>query len=77
MDKWFLLGLKINNDGVNFTTVYAPPEDDNPEFFLKAKEEFDSIEGDLGIICGDFNTTLDINKDRFGYTTDNHKNVDT
>ena len=29
--------------------------------------------GGLGIICGDFNATLDINKDRFSYTTDNHK----
>ena len=58
--------LKIKNDWVNFTTVYAPPEEDIPDFFLKAKEEFDSIEGDHGIICGDFNTTLDINNDRFG-----------
>ena len=51
----------------------APSEDDNPDFFLKAKKEFDSTEGDLVIICGDFNTTLDVKIDRFGYTTDNHR----
>ena len=45
--QMFSFKLKINNDCVNFPTVYATPEDDNPEFFLKAKEEFDSIEGDL------------------------------
>ena len=31
------------------------------------------MEGDLGILCGDFNTTLDPKNDRYGYGTDNHK----
>ena len=31
------------------------------------------MEGDLGLICGDFNTTLDIKYDQFGYTTGPHK----
>ena len=31
------------------------------------------MEGDLGIICGDFNTTLGSKNDRSGYTLDSHK----
>ena len=65
--------VKINNDWINFTSVYAPPEEDNPDFFLKTKGELDTMEGDLGILCGDFNTTLDPKNDRYGYVTDNHK----
>ena len=29
--------VKANNDWANFTTMYAPPEDDNPPFMLNAK----------------------------------------
>ena len=65
--------VKVNNDWINFTSVYAPPESDDPEFFLKTKEVLDKQEGDLGLICGDFNTTVDIKNDRCGYTTDTHK----
>ena len=57
--------------------MYAPPEEDNPEFFLKAKEELDTMEGDFRIMGGDFNMTLDSKKDRFGYTTDSHKKCRT
>ena len=52
--------------------MYAPPEDDNLEFFLN-QEALDNMEGDLGLICGDFKTTLNIKDNRFGYTTDSHK----
>ena len=69
--------VKINNDWINFTSVYTPPEEDNPEFFLNANEEHDTMEGDYGLLYGDFNTTLDPKHDRFGYTTDNHKKCRT
>ena len=29
--------LKANNDWVNFSTMYAPPDNDNPQFMLNAK----------------------------------------
>ena len=64
---------KANNDWVNFTTMYAPSDEDNPHFMLKAKQEFDKLEGDLGLICGDFNTTLNAKYYRFGYTSDTHR----
>ena len=64
---------KLNNDWVNFTTMYAPSDEDNPHFMLKAKAEFDKLDGDLGLICGDYNTTLDAKYDRFGYTSDTHR----
>ena len=42
--------VKINNDWINFTSVYAPPECDDPEFFLKTKEALNDFDGDLGLI---------------------------
>ena len=64
---------KINTNWVNFVTIYAPPHDDNPDFLLHAKSIVDSMDGDYGLILGDFNTTMDPDMDRFGYTADNHK----
>ena len=64
---------KANNDWVNFTTMYAPSDEDNPHFMLKAKTELDKLDGHLGLMCGDFNTTLDAKYDRFGYTSDTHR----
>ena len=32
--------VKANNDWDNFTTMYAPSDEDNPHFMLKAKQEF-------------------------------------
>ena len=53
---------------INFTSVYAPPEEDNPEFFLRAKEKINTTECDYGILPGDINSTLDFKYDIFGYT---------
>ena len=53
--------------------MYAPADDDNPNFMLKAKQALDNMEGDLGLICEDFNTTLGAKYDRFCYTSDSHK----
>ena len=53
--------------------MYALPEEDNPQVMLNAKQALDNMEGDLGIICVDFNTTLDAKHNRFGYTSDSHK----
>ena len=36
----------------------------------------DSLEGDLGLIFGDFNTTLNPFLDQHGYVTDPHKKVE-
>ena len=67
---------RINVTYVNFVPVYGPPEGDNPNFFLTAKSILDSMDGDYGLILGDFNTTMDPVKDRYGYLTDNHKKAD-
>ena len=40
---------------------------------LKAKQALAIMEGDLGLICGDFNTTLDAKYDRYGYASDTHR----
>ena len=45
--------------GLTSLLFMPPPESDNPDFFLKTKEALDDLEGDLGLVCGDFNTKLD------------------
>ena len=65
--------VKVNNTWINCVTIYGPPEGDNSDFSLKTKSTLDSMEGDLGLICGDFNTTLNPVLDQYGYVTDPHK----
>ena len=68
--------VKVNNTWINGVTVYGPSEGDNSNFFLNTKTTLDSMEGDLGLICGDFNTTLNPFLDQHGYVTDPHKKVE-
>ena len=65
--------VKVNNTWLNCVTVYGPPEGDNSNFFLKTKTTLDSMDGDLGFICGDFNNTLNPLLDQYGYITESHK----
>ena len=51
--------VKANNDWINFTTMFAPHDDDNAEFMLQSKTALDTMEGDYVVLCEDFNTTLD------------------
>ena len=53
--------------------MYAPVDEDNPNFMLKPKQALDNIEEDLGLICGDFNTALGTEYNKFGYTSDTHR----
>ncbi len=66
--------FKTNNVWVNFVACYNPPDVDDPSFLLEAKSSLDSMQGDLGLILGDLNTTLDPKWDRYGYTQDSHNN---
>ena len=65
--------VKANNDWINFTTIYTPHDDDNPEFMLQSKSTLDSMEGEYGVLCGDFNTTLDPKNYCLEYISDSHK----
>ena len=53
--------------------VYADSDMDNPEFFLEVRKL--TLEDNCSniLITGDFNTTLCPVKDRWNYTSDNHK----
>ncbi len=55
------------------STILGPPEGDISNFFLTTKTTLDNMDGDLGFICGDFNTTLNPKLDQYGYITDPHK----
>ena len=45
--------LKVNSEWINVVAIYAPPERDDPNFFMEAKAALDSMEGDNGILLGD------------------------
>lgn len=57
--------IQLENMIVTLASVYAPNRDE-PIFFVNAFQLIDSLENDLQIIAGDFNTVLDINLDLVG-----------
>ena len=42
-------------------------------FALKTRGTLDNMDGDLGFVWGDFNTTLNPNLHQYGYVTDPQK----
>ena len=52
-------------------------EGDNPDFFISSKSTLNAMEGDLGLICWDLNTTLNPVIDQYCYATDPHKKCRT
>lgn len=60
-----ILVLKIQNTIITIAGVYAPNQDDI-QFFKKLFELVVSLNNDLKIIVGDFNTVLNVQKDLLG-----------
>ena len=56
--------------------VYADSDMDNPEYFLEVRKLTLEESCCHILITGDFNTTLCPVKDRWNYTSDNHKKVE-
>ena len=79
LDDSTLIFDLVNNDNKRLTiaAIYAPSDSDNPYYF----ETVDNIlqervgNSDYQILVGDFNTTLDYNRDRLNYSkkNDSHK----
>lgn len=71
-----VLAVKIQTVGpiITLLAIYAP-NSDSPQFFVNAFSIAESLENDLKIIAGDFNTVLDISKDLQGGK--GHSNVKT
>ena len=69
----------VNSDNKRLTiaAVYAPSDADNPHYFETVDNCLQDRVGnsDYKILVGDFNTTLNYNKDRLNYskTNDSHK----
>uniref|UniRef100_A0A3Q1EPR8 Endonuclease/exonuclease/phosphatase domain-containing protein n=1 Tax=Acanthochromis polyacanthus TaxID=80966 RepID=A0A3Q1EPR8_9TELE len=61
--RWIVIEVTINNLHIIIANIYAPNED-SPEFFRELNICLNSIKVDQIIVTGDFNTILDINKDR-------------
>merc|ERR1712055_101296 len=69
--------VNSDNNRLTIATVYALSDVDNPHYFETVDNCLqDRVEtSDYQILIGDYNTTLDYNRDRLNYskTSDNHK----
>ena len=65
--------LKVNAEWINEVAIYTTPVRDDPNFFMEAKAALDSMEGDKGLLLGDYNTTIDPIKDKQAYVGDSQK----
>ena len=63
---------KNNNLSLVLFVVYGPSHTDDPHFFLNLREQMALVDCSDVIICGDFNTTLDTDLDRYNYRQDSH-----
>ena len=64
----------IMPDGIiiNTLAVYGPSHEDDSKYWVKVCK---SLEGDARLILGDFNSTLDLDRDTMNYVTDPHSKV--
>ena len=65
-------GLIINTLAVN-----GPSHEDDSKYWVKVRKSLDEREGDARLILGDFNSTLDLDRDRdtMNYVSDPHSKV--
>uniref|UniRef100_A0A3Q1HXH1 Endonuclease/exonuclease/phosphatase domain-containing protein n=1 Tax=Acanthochromis polyacanthus TaxID=80966 RepID=A0A3Q1HXH1_9TELE len=64
--RWTVMDITINDLHIILGNVYAPNEDE-PVFFSELRTCLKSIKVDQIIVTGDFNTVLDMKKDRSSY----------
>ena len=64
--NWLILTLEFESKIINLINIYGPNED-NPLFFTNMFDQINVHNLFNGIICGDFNTTLDVSLDNKNY----------
>ena len=57
---------------IDILAVYAP-SDDTPEFWEEANTILNTGKAEHRLMLGDYNCTLDHNRDATGYKTDQHR----
>ena len=67
----------IMPDGIiiNTLAVYGPSHKDDVKYWVKVRKSLDEREGDARLILGDFNSTLDLDRDSMNYVGDPHSKV--
>lgn len=63
--RWIIIDVTILNLQITLVNIYAPNED-NAIFFNGIRDCLNGIKNNQIVITGDFNTVLDIKKDRLG-----------
>ena len=60
---------------INTLAVYGPSHEDDSKYWVKVRKSLDEREGDAQLILGDFNSTLDLDRDTMNYVSDPHSKV--
>ena len=60
---------------INTLVVYGPSESDDVRYWVRVRKSLDEREGDARLILGDFNSTLDLERDSMNYSSDPHSNL--
>ena len=83
LDDYTIIFDLVNNDNkqVTIAAIYAPSDSDDPYYFENVDIILQDRVGDshYQILVGDYNTTLDYNRDRLNYSSNNdsHKQCRT
>ena len=60
---------------INTLAVYYPSHEDDSKYWVKVRKALDEREWDARLILGDFNSTLDLDRDTMNYVSDPHSRV--
>ena len=60
---------------INTLAVYDLSHEDDMKYWVKVRKSLDEREGDARLILGDFNSTLDLDRDSMNYVGDPHSKV--
>ena len=60
---------------INTLAVYGPSDTDDVKYWVRVWKSLGEREGDARLILGDFNSTLDLERDSINYLSDPHSNV--
>lgn len=69
--RYMIMDLKLSNFKFILANVYGPNEDD-PIFYVKFFEQIEARQNNSMILAGDFNTSMDPERDLFNHKGSNH-----
>lgn len=69
--RYIILDIKVGSQQFILANIYGPNKDD-PVFYVKLFESIESRENDSMILAGDFNASMDPNRDLYNHKGSSH-----